>query len=140
MIFTKKTILLLLSIFILYGCYSAIFTKNSNTRRSNIDYIYIGIKSSLTNNYNNYIGIWIEKQTNNEQLNIEASLNKSNISFRKEEYAYFIDEMPTGFFIRHIPVVKRNERVFVNENDITNIGNVAISKGSKITLGGFYGL
>lgn len=135
MISMKNTILLIMSFFILSGCYSS---YQNNNIVEEVKHIVIAIKSNETTTYNGYVDIWIEIQNDNEYLDIEKSLIKSNIHFRKEDNYYWIDEASSGFFVRNVLVIKNNERIILNNQDVTDNGNAAISKDSEITPGAFY--
>ncbi len=104
----------------------------------NIDFVSITIKTPLSNFYENHVTIWIEKQNSQEHLDIENSLTNANISFDKIENAYFIHNDFSSFLVRDIPITMNNKHVIVNHQDITDIGNVVISKNSEMTLGAFY--
>lgn len=149
----KNIILAFMSCFMIWGCAPS---QPAGHKVLNLDYMVIKIKSEETAATDQYINIWIDRKTSNEQLEIEKSLTESNISFRKreetsshyeavsgtffskQEYEYTIDGAFSGFRIRNIWVTKRGERIILNNQDITDIGNVAISKNSEITLGAFY--
>lgn len=135
MISIKNVIVFIMSLFILLGCYSS-YPNHNNVEE--VKHIVIEIKSNETTTYDGYVSIWIEIQNDNDHLEIEKSLAKSNISFRKQDNYYWIDEASSGFFVRKVFVVKNKERIILNNQDITDNGNATISKDSEITPGAFY--
>lgn len=135
MISIKNVIVFIMSLFILLGCYSS-YPNHNNVEE--VKHIVIAIKSNETTNYHGYVNIWIEIQNDNDHLEIEKSLAKSNISFRKQDNYYWIDEASSGFFVRKVFVVKNKERIILNNQDVTDNGNATISKDSEITPGAFY--
>lgn len=135
MISIKNVIVFIMSFFILLGCYSS-YPNHNNVEE--VKHIVIEIKSNETTTYDGYVSIWIEIQNDNDHLEIEKSLAKSNISFRKQDNYYWIDEASSGFFVRKVFIVKNKERIMLNNQDVTKNGNATISKDSEITPGAFY--